>query len=232
VSDVREISRVPNQVAALPSPIGSGEAGTFTTTWEYDLTTHQKDGTMVQDRYRVVDNGIRVVAGPVSNVGPSVYSGQLDRGVSLIRRVVQKGGEQSLFLPSTPLLLLPLPAVGGQAFQSGTFFGSSSYFLYGVIDDRQTTDACGDLVDGWKVDARVVYNDGATTQAATFTYYIATGLGGLPVFESVGPFTAPPNPIKGTPLDVPLAETFAGLPELPAATSGVLSLARKEPIAA
>jgi hypothetical protein len=222
-----------NPVNGAPSPVGSGQAVT-TTTYQYDEFTFL-DATgknVLVDRIRVTDGPITVTQS--ANVGPSVYAGPPDRGVALYSRQLVMNGSTGTFIPSSPLLLLPLPAISGQTWQSVSTDPASgaTYILYGRILNRQRVDACGDVVEGWAVEAQTVFKDprSATPQNANFTYFVDTSNGGMVIYEKVSPIGLPPNPLNGTPAD----GAIPAPPDLPvnpaAAAASEYSLATRDPV--
>lgn len=134
----------------------------------------------------------------VGNVtAPTV--GEPERGITLIRedlQNVQTGQNVKSFVPTTGLLMLPLPVVSGDTFSSTAVdprTGETRTHSAKVLE-RQRIDACGDLVDGWGVDyERRQSTGGATTlpQAAapnsilSFRAVWATQYGGVPIQDNL-----------------------------------------------
>jgi len=213
-------------------PVGSQPV--TTTTYTYDVATFL-DATgknFIVDRIKVTDNPITQSAGAV-NFGPTEYTGQPDRGVTLQNRQLVQNGSTASFAPSSPLLLLPLPAVSGQTWQSVSYDPTSgaTYTLYGKILNRQRVDACGDVVEGWAVEAQTVFKDprSSSAQNANFKYYVDTANGGFIVYEKVEPIRSPSNPANGTPADAAVPASPTPPPNSAAAPASEFSLATRDP---
>jgi hypothetical protein len=234
ITNITKPQKTNNPVNSAQGPVGSGQEVT-TTTYQYDQVTYL-DNTgknLLVDRIQVTDNPIQQSVSSGANIGPTEYVGGPDRGVALYGRQLVSNGASALFVPSSPLLLLPLPAVSGQTWQSVSVDPASgaTYILYGRIVNRQRVDACGDVVEGWAVEAQTVFKDprSSTAQNATFRYYVDTNNGGQIVYEKVSPINTPQNPANGTPLDAAVPAS----PEAPdnpaAAPASEFSLATRDP---
>lgn len=221
-----------NPVNGAPSPVGSGDVKT--TTYQYDQVTYLDPAgkSALIDRIKVTDNPIYTSFGAV-NFGPTEYAGQPDRGVALLNRQLTSANGSATFAPSSPLLLLPLPAISGQTWQSVSVDPASgaTYILYGRIINRQRVDACGDVVEGWAVEAQTVFKDprASTAQNATFRYFVDTANGGQLIYERVDKLSSPAFPLNGTPLDaaIPAPPQPPSTPN--AAPASEWSLARRDP---
>lgn len=135
--------------------------------------------------------------GNISGIAPAV--GEPERGITLVRedlQNVQTGQNVKSFVPTTGLLMLPLPVVAGDTFSSTAVdprTGETRTHSAKVLE-RQRIDACGDLVDGWGVDyERRQSTGGATTvpEAAapnsivSFRAAWATQYGGVPIQDNL-----------------------------------------------
>jgi hypothetical protein len=96
-----------------------------------------------------------------------------------------KGNATSSFAPITGLLMLPLPVQQGLQFQSVAIDPSSGEeaTFRGQVLPRQDIDACGDIVEGWKVSGTQSFSNSATTR--TEDLVVATQLGGLVISDKV-----------------------------------------------
>jgi hypothetical protein len=99
----------------------------------------------------------------------------------------------SSFAPTPGILLLPLPVASGDTWQSvgvDTKTGATAV-LDGTVTRRQRIDACGDLVDGWLVDATQtlgsVQNADPQAGQQAVSYLIAPQYGAMIVNERVHP---------------------------------------------
>jgi len=211
------------------------EGGKPIRTFTYQMATYSGE-TVVLDTFRVVSGGITEDVAAI-NIGPTFYAGQPDRGVSLVSRQVITGGRVvAAFNPATPVLLLPLPAIGGSTFQSVSVdpvYGTT-YMLYGEVKERARVDACGKEVEGWRVVAQTALRDPrdgltAPPRTTTMTYFIATGMGGMLTYETRSKLDLPRFPVNGTPLDAAIPPN----PELPETATNAeayqFSLATREP---
>jgi hypothetical protein len=94
------------------------------------------------------------------------------------------------------LLVLPLPVVGGETFQSTAVDPRTGQTITrdSTVVGRERIDACGDLVDGWLVRSKerstfgqsVVSAPDALAVEADVASIYATQYGGVPIFESYG----------------------------------------------
>ncbi|HEX7165720.1 MAG TPA: hypothetical protein VF230_01945 [Acidimicrobiales bacterium] len=201
----------------------------------YQMATYS-GSSVTLDTYRVVSGGIYTSVGAI-NFGPSFYTGQPDRGVSLVSRdVIENGRVVASFSPSTPVLLLPLPAISGSTFQSVSYdpvYGTT-YMIYGEVKQRARVDACGKEVDGWEVVAQTALRDPrdgptAPPRTANLRYFVATGAGGLLSYESRTPLELPRFPVNGTPADGATPPN-PDVPDTPAnAEAYEFSLASRDP---
>jgi hypothetical protein len=140
-------------------------------------------------------NTAGVFVNPSQGVGtvatPGV--GEPERGIVItkIQTVDPQSGQQlNKFEPQVGLLVLPLPVVSGDSYQSTAIDPSTgqTMTLDAVVIGRDRIDACGTLVDGWRVDAKQRSSGGLATAAALTIEYdvstiFATQYGGIPIFE-------------------------------------------------
>lgn len=111
-------------------------------------------------------------------------------GIYLTRIVREdEDGDSREFNPSPAVEILPLPVVPETEIDSVGVDPNTFQTLRhtGVVKERRRVDACGELVDGWFVDAAqesVDPGDGEQTQR-DYDYTVATQMGGMLVFEHV-----------------------------------------------
>ena len=118
--------------------------------------------------------------------GPRV--GEPDRGVSIARieTIDAQGNTVSEFTPSTPVLILPLPVSTNEEYQSvgvDPRTGNSLVHRAHVLA-RERVDACGEVVDGWAVEAEQTSSD-PDAPVVTYRYLVAPQYGGLIVSEKL-----------------------------------------------
>lgn len=112
--------------------------------------------------------------------------GEPERGISIIR--LEQFDEDGNGLGSTDfssgLLQIPLPVVPNESFHSVAVsrFGDT-YVQDGTVGARARVDACGDLVDGWRVHA--TQSSSNQPGEVELSYLIATQYGGMPVQEQI-----------------------------------------------
>lgn len=131
---------------------------------------------------------VRTDATAVRAPTADVRAGEPDRGLS-IERVVRydartKKQKGAAFAPVPAVLVLPLPVLPGERFQSaGVDPGSlTTMNVTGVVGARELVDACGSLVYGWGVDLTEAFGSNAPV---THHLVVATQLGAIPVRERV-----------------------------------------------
>jgi hypothetical protein len=131
---------------------------------------------------------------------PSRQVGDPERGISLMRieRIDAQGNSSALsFTPA--VLYLPLPVVPGESFESVGIDPRTGQVLQhqAQVVRRERVDACGEIVDGWAVEATQTFSGQSSTAARTYRYIIAPQLGGLMISEQVK-VTAPEGTLDVT----------------------------------
>jgi hypothetical protein len=137
------------------------------------------------------NRGVTPPAGPATP--PNV--GTPDRGLLLTKSEILDGGGQvvSSFVPTPALLLLPLPVTAGEQWQSVGVDPKtgSTVVMNATVSRRQRIDACGDLVDGWQVDATQLsssaQNAEPSAEPTAYSYLVATQYGGMLIQERLRP---------------------------------------------
>jgi hypothetical protein len=130
---------------------------------------------------------------------PARQVGDPERGISLMRieRIDAQGNSSALnFTPA--VLYLPLPIVPGESFESVGIDSRTGQVLQhqAQVVRRERVDACGEIVDGWAVEATQTFS-GQGTAARTYRYIIAPQLGGIMISEQVK-VTAPEGTLDVT----------------------------------
>ncbi|MGH9004753.1 MAG: hypothetical protein ACRDYV_16635, partial [Acidimicrobiia bacterium] len=130
---------------------------------------------------------------------PSRRVGDPERGISLMRieRVDAQGNSSVLnFTPA--VLFLPLAIEPGESFESVGIDSRSGQVLQhqAQVVRRERVDACGEIVDGWVVEANQTFS-GSGTATRTYRYIIAPQLGGVMISEQVK-ITAPEGTLDVT----------------------------------
>lgn len=130
----------------------------------------------------------RDVTSPANNA--RVSGGVPERGVVIraisIRNAAGEpvAGRTTSFPPGGGLLVLPLPIRAGERFRSAAAdaISGNAIQIDGTVQRRARVDACGEIIDGWLVDATLTLGGGATTK---YSYIVATQYGGILVQEAV-----------------------------------------------
>ncbi|HVF31479.1 MAG TPA: hypothetical protein VM933_00470 [Acidimicrobiales bacterium] len=169
---------------------------------EYSFEEVEVDGDDVTITTYSVNNA-PVTANPSDGVGivvtPSV--GEPERGIVLTRLEVRdkrtgQTRENGLFVAAgAGLLMLPLPATAGETFSSTAVDPRTGQVIshQATVQERQRVDACGDLVDGWRVEykRRAGQNHANSATAVLpereipYTTVWATQYGGVPIFDEL-----------------------------------------------
>jgi hypothetical protein len=90
-----------------------------------------------------------------------------------------------------------------------------------TVQKRQMIDACGDEVDGWRVEAQESFTDPQTrrTEMSSYTYVVATQLGGTLIYEHTSPpapnFVPPNTPIGAAPVPAQVPNPAASVGSAP-----------------
>jgi len=114
--------------------------------------------------------------------------GEPDRGVAITRIETQdsQGNTVSEFNPSTPVLILPLPVSTNEEYQSvgvDPVTGQTLTHRAHVLA-RERVDACGEVVDGWAVEAEQTSSN-PNAPVVSYRYLVAPQYGGLIVSEKL-----------------------------------------------
>ena len=130
---------------------------------------------------------------------PSRQVGDPERGISLkrIERIDAQGNSSALdFTPA--VLYLPLPIQPGESFESVGIDSRTGQVLQhqAQVVRRERVDACGEIVDGWVVEANQTFSGSGTT-TRSYRYIFAPQLGGLMISEQIK-ITAPEGTLDVT----------------------------------
>jgi hypothetical protein len=182
----------PVPASTLSDPIASTTGGndpafTFTT-----QTQHPGTSSLVNETWRVR-----------TNPGP----GDPEGGLALLQRDAVKpdGTTTTLFKPAgSSLLYLPLPITPGATWTSTATDPTDGVTvkLAGQVLGRDVVDACGTLVEGWKVHADLVIASAANAAAASTQvqqkedYMVAPQLGCVIIADSIDADVVPGDHVK------------------------------------
>ena len=117
----------------------------------------------------------------------SVTAGDPERGVSLVRlERVDAAGNSSVLNFSPAVLYLPLPIQAGETWSAVGIDPRTGQVLQhqGQVVRRERVDACGEIVDGWAVEATQTFS-GAGTATRSYRYIIGPQFGGLIISEQL-----------------------------------------------
>jgi hypothetical protein len=119
----------------------------------------------------------------------SVSAGDPERGISLVKlQRVDAAGNRSELTFSPGVLYLPLDVVPGEEFNAvGVDPRTGSVLQHQAkVTKRDRVDACGEIVDGWVVEATQTFTGpGQTAPSRTYRYIVAPQLGGLIISEEI-----------------------------------------------
>jgi hypothetical protein len=235
--DVIDVTKV--EESTLPAggdpPTEAIHTKTFSYTMRTSLSVIGAQAPGVQEaRYQVKDepiavslnNGVPVAGG---GLGKSVVVGDPERGITL-KSLVSKDatGKVTSQLSFTPgLLLLPLKVNPGERYQSVAVDSASGAVIIhdGLVEKRDFVDACGDLIQGWKVNSRQTYIYGVGSPVvAQYDYMFAPQYGGLLIYEKIGP----PD-LNNFPLPVALPPVGSPTPNIPSPPTTLPALPIKLP---
>jgi hypothetical protein len=154
-------------------------------------TLQPAGGRLVVSQFEV--NTAAFSRNPTSGVGtvgtPSV--GEPERGVVLTQvEYLDRSGNSvaSAFRPAVGVLMLPLPVSAGDTWESVAVDPRSGTTVVheGTVLRRTRIDACGELADGWLVEATQATSggpEGDPPQQINYHYVVATQFGGMLVNE-------------------------------------------------
>ena len=110
-----------------------------------------------------------------------------EAGVSLLKveEIGEDGSTRGSFEPTNGLLLMALPVDPSEQFVASAIDPKSGQVIMqqSAVRGRGRIDACGDLVDGWRVESTQSRSDAAGD--VTYNYLIAPQYGGVPILEEI-----------------------------------------------
>ena len=115
----------------------------------------------------------------------AVTAGDPERGISVMRiERVDAAGNSSVLNFSPAVLYLPLPVQAGEQFSSVGIDPRTGQVLQhqARVLNRERVDACGEVVDGWAVEATQTFS-GSGTATRGYRYIVAPQLGGFIISE-------------------------------------------------
>lgn len=137
-----------------------------------------------QTQAQVAPGGALVVDEPRAN--------DPEGGVSIVRIEEYDQNDQRLgtFEPSNGLLLIGLPVDPAETFQSVATDPKSGQTIVqdAAVRGRARVDACGDLVDGWRVESKQTRSD--VVGEVSYNVLLATQYGGMPILEEISTVSA------------------------------------------
>jgi hypothetical protein len=173
ITDVKRVSEATNPADGKPNL-----TFTYNTTEPISGTT----STFIRS-YQVRTNveGQREVN---VQTGPRARAGAPDRGL-VLTAVAEQGprgaNDRTETIYSPGLLLLPLPVSPGEDFASvAVATKGGSLQLQGKVIGKERIDACGEIIEGWKVDATITDENNQVRQE---TYFVATQLGAVIIYN-------------------------------------------------
>jgi len=162
---------------------------------ELTYATSQLDffsGAVVVSRFRVITDGVtRTADSRTEIVGVDrVAVREPDAGVALESLEFLDSETGDLIASSTftpPVLYLPLPVIPGESYQAtGVDLRTGATLRHEArVVDRQRVDACGDVVDGWFVEATQVFAGGPDPAPRQYDYVVSTQFGGVLTSERI-----------------------------------------------
>ena len=153
----------------------------------------------IPDSALIAVNTIRVNTAPITqnpdpgfnNIATVPSVGEPERGVTLdrIEYLDRNGspGAKPSFQPTTGVLLLPLPVQSGESYKSVAIDPKTGQTIVheATVTRRGRIDACGELADGWLVDAKqtLTAGQGEPPQEVSYSYIVGTQFGGALINE-------------------------------------------------
>lgn len=195
----RQISNV-SKITETPNPATPDKP---TRTFTFEETAAFEDGSSSLTGFQVRDNPPR--QNVALQTGEKASTGPPDRGVAITKTVLRDSSGKIIgtFNPSTPVLILPLPVAVPTEFESvGVDPTGASYAVRGTVVGKERVDACGDVIDGWRVDSSQTFTsrDGRR-HVSDVEYFVATQLGGIVIYQKAVAAEAVRGPDDPTVID-------------------------------
>ena len=116
-----------------------------------------------------------------------VRVGEPNRGLVLTQQQFYDGNGVAIgsFSPAPPVLLLPLPVEAGDTWTSTSTDPRTGQTMRvsGEVDERETVDACGTLLDGWRAELDVTIASADGTVQRTSKLVVSTSFGAMIIGE-------------------------------------------------
>ena len=154
---------------------------------EYTFETVQPSGLgtgKITSFWRVKTNAASATPRSLTVTGPN--NGDPERGLALegIKVEDENGSTVSDYRFPTGVLYMPMPAIAGTRWQAAAVDPKTGETLSieATLGERDRVDACGDIVEGWRVKSTLTYA-GEQSISITYDYIVATSLGAILVYE-------------------------------------------------
>lgn len=165
-----EIKNV-SETTTRPNPQGEP-----TTVFTYDMIAPIGKGSTITYTMQVKQNATGADVG-TGNVGKPQRVAEPDAGIAIKSQIRRNaaGEETGRFVPSVPVLLLPLPVKGGQDFRSaGTDpRNGSSLQITGTVKGPDRVSSCSEFIQGIRADVTATSN-GVPSQVANTVEEVLT----------------------------------------------------------
>ena len=209
LQNVSSITTSPNRLSDPPNE-------TVTRTFTYEMAAEAPDGGKQVVTMEVRSNPQQQSA-TVPGVDRTLQVGEPQRGVSLakVTNYDAAGKVIGAFTPTPAVTILPLDVFAGSDFTSvGVDPATGSTLVHqATVQKRIPVDACGDMVDGWQVTSQQVFTSAAgQTSAVSYTYTVATQLGGMLIFEKSGPPANAPTAAAADTVELTLGQLKPSAP--------------------
>lgn len=162
------------------------------TTFEMVQPNPADSGTFLVSTFEVYTDKLQVnpTAG-VPAVDSPVKPGDPERGVVLKRVEIQNSSGQTVgqgFAPRSGLLMLPIPVRPNEQYQSvGVDPRGDTIVHDAVVKNIVRIDACGEVIDGWLVEAHQSISNAEGTEQIRYDYIVAPQYGGMVISERIRP---------------------------------------------
>ena len=202
---IENVSSVTTSSNSVSDPPNQSVTRTFT----YDMADQAPDGGRSVSTYEVKSNpGVLTQTTPV---GKAIQVGEPARGVSLskVTRYDAAGKAVGAFAPVPAVTILPLQVFAGSDFTSiGVDPATGAVLVHqATVTKRVPVDACGDMVDGWQVTAQQVFTSAnGESRVSSYTYTVATQLGGMVIYEKIGPPAETQSAVNADTLELTLGQ--------------------------
>lgn len=121
---------------------------------------------------------------------PDQRVGDPDRGLSIEKMDVldsKTGSSKGVFIPTPSVLVLGLPVMAAERFTAAGTDQSSRETLQiaGFVPKRELVDACGTLIDGWRIEMTRTFSGSSQFRQGQGKYVmvVATQKGAMPISE-------------------------------------------------